>query len=588
VEFRILGPFEGVEEGRLLPLGAKKQRALLVLLLLHRGEVVSTDRLVDGLWGEHAPPTAVKSLQVYVSQLRKVVGDGVLETRGRGYVLSVEPDQLDADRFESMLEHGRALFTAGDAGGAAAVLREGLALWRGPPLADFAYEPFAQPEIARLEELRLATQGARIEADLAVGRHEEILPELETLTLQHPLREGFRIQLMLAQYRAGRQAEALDGYKQVRTALDAELGLEPSRELQDLEQAILRQDPALDAPPGSRPLIATARRRSGRVLALGGLLLLGAAALTAAIALTRDNGSAAILSAIPNSVAAIDPETNTIVAVIPVGASPTSIAVGGGRVWVLNRDAQTISLIDAKSRTLVKTFAVGATPAGLAYGAGRIWVGDSGAPAAIELDTKSGAVVRTVLAPPLTPPPRRSGPLGGAIATGLGAVWLSSGNATITRIDPKTGGTVRIRHRGLTSDDISQLAVGEGAVWVSSCCSVVTRIHPATNTVAAVLEGFGGPIAAGLGGVWLAAAEEGLLWRIEPSDRRRANFPTRTIGVGPNPLGVAVGEGSVWVANGDGTVTRVDPSSYETTTIEIGRSLAGIAAGDGAVWVTVG
>ena len=286
----------------------------------------------------------------------------------------------------------------------------------------------------------------------------------------------------------------------------------------------------------------------------------------------------------------IDPKTNRIVAAIPVGAGPTSIAVGNGKVWVLNRDAQTISLIDARTRSLVKSFGVGATPAGLAFGAGRLWLGDSGIPSVIELDPDSGAPIRTVPAPPLTPPPRRAGrPYGGSIATGLGAVWFSSGNATITRIDPSNGNvTARIRHRGLTFDDISQIAVGEGAVWVSACCSVVTRIHPRTNAVAAVLEGFGGPIAAGLGGVWLAAAEEGLVWRIEPSDRRRANYPSRTIGVGPNPLGVAVGEGAVWVANGDGTVSRIDPITYESTTISVGTSVGGIAAGAGLVWVAVG
>ena len=590
MEFRILGPLEGTDKDRLLPLGAQKQRALLAVLLLHRREVVSTDRLIDELWGEHPPPTAVKSLQVYVSQLRKVLGEGVLETRGRGYLLHLAPGQVDADRFEGLLERGRELFAEGDAEGGAEVLREALGLWRGPPLADFTYEPFAQPEIARLEELRLTALETRIEADLALGRHGELVSELEALTRQHRLREGLRVQLMLALYRSGRQADALESYKDARTALVAELGLDPSRELQELEQAILRQDPELDAPDVSRNVLDSVRGHGGRFVALGGALLVGAASLAAVIALTRDEGNAGIVSAVPNSVAVIDPKTNRIVAAIAVGAGPTSIAVGGGKVWVLNRDAQTISLIDAASRVLLKTFAVGATPAGLAVGAGRVWVGDSATSSVVELDPESGAAIRTIPAPPLAPPPRRKGqPYGGAIATGLGAVWFASGNATITRIDSGSGRVAaRTRHRGLTFDDFSQLAVGEGAVWVSSCCSVVTRIDPRTNSVAAVLEGFGGPIAAGLGGVWLAAAEEGLVWRIEPSDRRRANFPSRTISVGPNPLGVAVGEGSVWVANGDGTISRIDPESYDATTIRVGRSVAGIAVGEGAVWVAVG
>ena len=438
MEFRILGSLEGTDKDRSLSLGAHKQRAVLAVLLLHQGEVVSTDRLVDELWGEQAPPTAVKSLQVYVSQLRKVLGEGVLETRGRGYLLRLAPDQLDAERFEGLLELGRELFAAGDARGAADVLREALGLWRGSPLADFAYEPFAQPEIARLEELRLAALEARIEADLALGRHRELVAELEALARQNPLRERLRAQLMLALYRCGRQADALEGYKHARTELVSELGLEPSRELQELERAILQQSPELDAPSGSRKVLGRARVRGGRTIALGGALVLGAASLAAVMVFARADGSAGILAAVPNSVAVIDPETNSIVAVIPVGERPTSIAVGGGKVWALNSDAQTISLIDAASRELVKTFAIGATPAGLAYGAGRLWVGDSVTSSVLEVDSESGAVVRTIAAPPLTPPPRRRGqPAGGAIAVGLGGVWFSSGNATITRIDPE-------------------------------------------------------------------------------------------------------------------------------------------------------
>lgn len=589
VEFRILGPLEGAEGDRLLPLGARQQRAVLALLLLHRGEVVSTDRLVDGIWGEQPPPTAVKSLQVYVSQLRKALGDGVLETQGRGYLVHVSADQLDAARFETLLESGRALLAAGDPTGAVGDLTDALALWRGSPLADFAYEPFAQPEIARLEELRLAALETRIEADLALGRHAELVPELEALVVQQPLRERVRAQLMLALYRSGRQAEALESYQHARAGLISELGLEPGRELQELERAILRQEPELDAPAAAPRPLRIARGRGGSVIAIGGALVLAAATLAAVFAFARGDNSSGILTAVPNSIAVIDPETNRVVAIIPVGAGPTAVAVGSGNVWVLNRDAQTISLIDAETRSLVKTFAVGATPAGLAVEPGSLWVGDSVDSSVLELEPEGGAVLRTIEAPPLTPPPVRPGkPRGGAIATGFGAVWFSSGNATITRIDPATGRvSTQIRHLGLTSDDTSQIAVGEGAVWVSSCCSVVTRIDPRTNEVAAVLEGFDGPIAAGLGGVWLAATGDGeQLWRIEPSDRSRGNTQSRTIG--PNPIGIAVGEGSLWVANGDGTISRVDPTSYETTTIRVGRHLGGIAVGDGAVWVAVG
>ena len=402
VEFRILGPLEGTDEiGRFRsgPKAAGSSRPFTPA----QGEVVSTDRLVDGLWGERPPPTAVKSLQVYVSQLRKALGDGVLETRGRGYLLRLAPDQLDSDRFEVLLETGRALLASGEAPDAADAIREALALWRGPPLADFAYEPFAQPEIVRLEELRLGAMETRIDADLALGRHAELVPELEALTRQHPLREHFRTQLMLALYRCGRQADALEGYKHARAAFVTELGLEPSRELQDLEGAILRQDPELDAPAVSRHALGMARRRGGHFIAIGGALLLSAGILAAVITFARGDDSPGIVSAAPNSVAVIDPETNQIVAAIPVPDGPTSIAVGGGKVWVLNRDAQTISLIDAARRALVKTFAVGATPADLAFGAGRLWVGDSVTSSVVELEPDTGAVARKIAAPPLLP-----------------------------------------------------------------------------------------------------------------------------------------------------------------------------------------
>ncbi len=169
VEFRILGPLEIVEHGRPVLLGAPKVRALLTVLLLHRGEVVSTDRLIDALWGERTPATAAKTVQVYVSNLRKTLGDAVLVTRGRGYVLMTELEQVDLDRFEALAGEGRRLLAAGDARAAVERLREALGLWRGPPLADFAYEPFAQAPIARLEEARLEALEDRIDADLATG-----------------------------------------------------------------------------------------------------------------------------------------------------------------------------------------------------------------------------------------------------------------------------------------------------------------------------------------------------------------------------------------------------------------------------------
>ncbi len=234
MEFRVLGPLEVVEGGRAVDLGGAKQRALLALLAINANRVVSRDRLVEALWEGEPPETAGKALQVYVSQLRKQLGRERLETGPSGYLLRLAPDELDLARFQRLHESGRP-----DAA---------LALWRGDPLADFAEQRFAHAEIARLQELRLSCIEQRVEHDLVEGRRGELVGELDALVREHPLREQLRAQLMLAFYRAGRQAEALETYQAARSALVDELGIEPGRPLRELHQQILRQDPALDLP----------------------------------------------------------------------------------------------------------------------------------------------------------------------------------------------------------------------------------------------------------------------------------------------------------------------------------------------------
>jgi len=242
VDFRLLGPLEVSDDDRPLALGGVKPRSVLAILLMHANELVTTDQLIDQIWGGTPPARAGKNVQVHISRLRKLLDPGRLTTHPGGYVLHVEPDELDVARFEQL---------AAEAGGAAPSvaarkLREALALWRGPALADLAYEGFAQPEITRLGEMRLAVLEQRIDADLALGRHAELVGELEALVARHPLQERPRCQLMLALYRSARQAEALEAYRVARRELSEELGLEPSEQLKQLEQAILRQDPGLN------------------------------------------------------------------------------------------------------------------------------------------------------------------------------------------------------------------------------------------------------------------------------------------------------------------------------------------------------
>ena len=253
-EFRILGPLEALEGDEALPLGGPKQRALLAILILNANQPVSLDRLIDELWGDEPPGSASHSVEVYVSQLRKALGDaGVIVTQRPGYRLRVDPEQIDLHRFELLAADGRRALADGDAETGAARLRSALALWRGAPLGDFAFETFAQPVIARLEELRIAALEDRIDADLALGRHTEVVGELEGLVKEHALRERPRGQLMLALYRAGRQAEALEVYAATRAALVEGLGIEPSPALQRLERAILNQDASLEPAPTASP-----------------------------------------------------------------------------------------------------------------------------------------------------------------------------------------------------------------------------------------------------------------------------------------------------------------------------------------------
>src|SRR5918996_39360 len=278
LDFRLLGPLEVVDDGGLaLSIGAGRQRALLALLLLRANELVASDRLVDELWGESPPSTAHKMLHNQVSGLRQALGrNGRLETHGSAYRLNVNPGERDVDRFEELLASGRAKIEA-DPAVAAERLRQALDLWRGPPLSDLPYERFAQTEVARLEERRWAAFEARVEAELALGRHADLISELEAAVAEQPLREHLRGQLMLALYRCGRQADALEAYRTARRTLVEAVGVEPGAELRALQDAILAQDPALDPPAaeelpapldGGSPLLAGRGRELAALTAL--------------------------------------------------------------------------------------------------------------------------------------------------------------------------------------------------------------------------------------------------------------------------------------------------------------------------------
>jgi DNA-binding SARP family transcriptional activator len=297
MDFRILGSLEVWDGERQLDLGGAKRRLLLALLLLHANEVVAADQLVDQLWGERAPGNAAGALQSHVSRLRKELGPDVVGTRAWGYVLRVKPGALDLDRFERLSLDAENL----PAGERAGKLREALALWRGSPLADLAFEPSLAGAIARLEELRLTVLENRIDADLESGHEAGLVGELEALITTYPLRERLRAQLILALYRSGRQAEALEVYRETRRVLADELGLEPSPELRELERAILQQDPALRASPvratvAAVPGVRPGRRRRIYIAACLAILLLAGLGIATSYALTASTTQAAELT----------------------------------------------------------------------------------------------------------------------------------------------------------------------------------------------------------------------------------------------------------------------------------------------------
>jgi YVTN family beta-propeller protein len=579
IEFRILGPLEAEDEGRLVPLGGSRQRAVLAILLLHRGEVLSVDRLVDELWGEQPPDTATKTVQVYVSRLRKELGQDVVLTRGGGYLLDIEPDQLDAERFQRLTAEGRDALERGEARSASELLRQALDLWRGPPLGDLAYEPFARSHIARLEELRLVALEHRIEADLALGKHAALIPEFETLVREHPTRERLRAQLMLALYRSGRQTDALASYRDARRALVDELGLEPTRELQELERAILAQEPALDSPArGGVRANLRQRRRGGTIVALGAAVLL--LAVVAAV-VAGGEGEPEPERVAGNSLAVVDPESNRVAASIPTGVGPTDVAAGAGYLWVANGADDSTTQITPRKKEVVSTTSPRTSVAGLAADAHGAWIGDGRR--LVRVDPRFRSVVRSVrVAPGQVFEVETRNP----VAIGYGSVWTGRAYGAVARVDPRSYEVVATIFVG---NSPSAIATGAGGVWITDDAdNTVTRLDPSSeNAVIGTISVGQGPtaVAVGAGAVWVANTQDDTVSRIDP----RTATVTDTIPVGRRPTGVAVGQGAVWVANSlSGTVSRVDPQTKRVeATVEVGEAPQQLTVAHGLVWVSV-
>lgn len=596
LQFRLLGRLEASRNGESIDLGTRKQRAVLALLLLSANRVVSTERLIDELWGSSPPGSARSALQVYIAGLRKALGsDGaMLRTTAPGYVLQVERSALDVERFAQLRDEARG---AENPEHRSALLREALSLWRDEPLAELVTEPFASAAVPQLEHLRLEALEERIDADLELGRHAALVSELEPLVAEHPYRERLRAHLMLALYRSSRQAQALQTYREGRRVLNDELGLEPGHELRELESAILRQDESLAlrsglgrsdangsvasaAPTNFREVGRRHRTLSRRALLLLAIVLALVAVTTAAVFAGGDDPSS--LKVPPNSVAVIDAESNSVVSALPVAPRPGAVAGGGGAVWVGNVDDKTLLRIDPSTRRPVATIPLPAAPTGIAFGFDAVWVAHGGSGQLSRVDPQFNRVTKTLdLAGRSLYSPT------GSVAAGAGWVWVVFGNSLLARVHPLT-----VRESGTTFAGVGPTAVlvNSGSVWVAnSGDSNVQRFDPTTFEEGPLKEITVGrtptAMAAGDGAIWVTSSGDDLVARIDPG----ANSVSTMIPVGDKPDAVAVGRGTVWVANaGSATISRIDPKKSKVVEeIPVGSAPRGIAFVDGELHVTM-
>jgi DNA-binding SARP family transcriptional activator/ABC-type transport system substrate-binding protein len=576
VEFRLLGPIEAVRDDRSLPLGGAKQRGLLALLLLHANEVVSRDRLIDELWPEREPGTAGHSLDVQVSRLRKAFEpEELLVTRGGGYVLEVDPEQIDSHRFERLLEIGRKANAAGQPRKALEALEAALALWRGGALADLAYEPFARSEIDRLEELRLVATEERIEAELALGSHGTLVPELESLIAAHPHRERLRGQLMLALYRSGRQAEALRVYADTRKRLVDELGIEPGQPLRDLEQTILRQDPGLDLPRAP-----AARRRRRAVVGTSAVMVAGALAAGVVLLTQGGTGSAKALAS-PDTNVFLRAGTGRLVRQIPM-RNTIAVRYGEGSLWSLSADGE-LTRVDPRAGKVQSTLGLGIRPSGLAIGEGFVWVTDGNSPTLVQIDPRSDVPANHF------PLPQAGTNQTSSVLVAAGSVWVGHGGlnpgAYVERIDPETG---KVLHQfGILGGEATSLAYADGAVWVASApAGELRKIDVRTNSIALPtihLRQKTCCVAAGGGYVWAGVNPDHTIWKLGEDGKllKTLQLPARI-------ASLTYADGALWVAEGEGgTVVRIDPTSDRKRTYTIAHDVSDLALDRGLLAVGV-
>jgi YVTN family beta-propeller protein len=613
LEFAILGPLEVRRDDAAVRLGGPRQRALLALLLCNANRVVSRSSLIDELMADQPADSAERTLYMQISRLRKALAAGTGDSDSRlvasppGYVLRVENGELDLQVFERCLADGRQALGRADPRRAAAVLREAEALWRGRPLADLEFEPFARLEIQRLGELRLLAVEERIDAELALGEHAALCPELEALVAEHPFRERLRAQLMLALYRSGRQADALEIYRAGRSLLVEELALEPGPRLRELQRTILEQDPALEwgrstisagtalavaAPPAQAGFADGAASANGAVrerfaqretnrrwrhLGWWGVVALALAAAVAVFAIAERTGGSTGPRAMPsgNALALIAPGGGGVEASVSLSGPPTDIAAGFGSLWVTEASAGLLIRVDAERHRVIARIPVGTAPSRVAVADGRIWVLDPINDTVSAIDPGTDALAQTF---PVGKDPSD-------LVFSHGSIWVADmSDGTVDRLNPNTGLTDQVVKVGA---DPSGLAASAGAVWVADDESgLIERIDASTGKLTGRIRVGDAPAA--------IAATPTALWVLDPLDATISKVNplrdtvTATTALGGEPTSLVLSGRDLWV--GDAQLTTLDRigarSGTVTDTIHVGGRVSALAAA-GGLWATV-
>jgi peptide/nickel transport system substrate-binding protein len=576
VEFGLLGPIEVRRDGEVLAVGGPKLRAVLAILLLAANEIVSRDRLIDGLWGEQPPPSASHTLEDYVSRLRKVLGTDRIATRMPGYMVRVESGELDLEQFDRLVGQGRASLAGGDGREAADRFRAALAIWRGPALADVLDAPFASVEAECLERRRLSVFEDRLDADLALGLGSELISELERLVAAHPLRERLLGHLMLALYRSGRQADALELFRNAKARFADELGLNPGPALRKLERQILEQDPGLDASRVVQDYAPSTRSRRRRRLAAAGLAVTAAAcAATLAVLVGTGHARAPSADAAMSQLVALNTASSRLSHRVRLPGAPAAIASYGDSLWLADPNAGTVLRVEQGSGAVVGRISVGGSPGAITTGGGFVWAASIPGDTVMRIDPKTETITQTI---------RLGNARAVSLAFGLGGLWVGDAvNNDLIEFDPTTG---RPRRRVTLHLRPTQIALGKNAIWVADYDSnAIAEVDLRSGQTVITVHVGNGPagLAVAPGAIWVVNSLDSTVSKVDPE---RGSI-VDTIPVGSGPTALAVARGSVWVANQySATVSRIDPNRDVVVQTEpVGGGPTALTAAAGNLWM---